>query len=101
MRAYAFLSSSRDDLTKCFSGCNNIVTCIACWLMGLSVMVKGEEMENLAKRQARLILIECAARRMAKKTQVYPGKYWKEVQVHKLLDARCLNRGEPVPASRW
>lgn len=64
-------------------------------------MAKGEEMENLAKRQARLILIECAARRMAKKTQVYPGKYWKEVQVHKLLDARCLNRGEPVPASRW
>ena len=58
-------------------------------------------MENLAKLQARLILIECAAWRMAKKTQVYPGKYWKEVQAHKLLDARNLNRGEPIPASRW
>jgi len=60
-------------------------------------------MENISKRNARLLLIWIANRRKQalKRDAKNLGPYWKTVLRHDILDARCVNRGELIPAKRW
>lgn len=60
-------------------------------------------MENETKVNARIFLIWIADRR--RETLSRPkhnrGFYWKTVMRHNILNARCMNKGETIPASRW